>query len=322
LSLITEIDAGLAAMETGINRAARIAADAETGAGTVVARMAGTGFVGIAQTVGRVQAAIAQIRARIHGIGVAVAEARTPVMVAPPLPTPQQIIAVLGPLPTALEGVHQLVGAAIAQVGEVARLTALSLQGGRPGTLLAALAAVRTILITVDRHALDSRSHTEAALAEAYAAGDAGTAPDVDDTGESENAEEFAGLSNERARELLAVLPVFGGEGAKTRGTFLGRGGREEPLASGKNDETAALAARLGLAKVASANTHLEAHVARIMHRRRLRRAAVVVNREPCPGIFGCDTLLARLLPAGAELTVYGPNGFKKTYTGREGNAS
>jgi hypothetical protein len=54
LSLITEIDASLAAMETGINHAARIAADAETGAGTVVARMAGTGFIGIAQTVGRV----------------------------------------------------------------------------------------------------------------------------------------------------------------------------------------------------------------------------------------------------------------------------
>jgi hypothetical protein len=54
------------------------------------------------------------------------------------------------------------------------------------------------------------------------------------------------------------------------------------------------------------------------MRRRRITRASLVINNEPCPGPLGCDVLLPRLLPPGAELTVYGPNNFEKTYRGQD----
>lgn len=117
--------------------------------------------------------------------------------------------------------------------------------------------------------------------------------------------------------EILASLPVFAGKGSKTRGVFVGPDGKEESLISSEDARTKALAARQGLAGVWSAETHVEAHAAEAMHRKGLQEATLVINRRPCPGMQGCDTLLPRLLPSGARLTVHGPDGFVKTYEGR-----
>ncbi|MEV7231372.1 DddA-like double-stranded DNA deaminase toxin [Polymorphospora sp. NPDC051019] len=84
--------------------------------------------------------------------------------------------------------------------------------------------------------------------------------------------------------------------------------------------QTKALAARVGLARSWAAETHVEAHAAETMDRFGLREAVLAVNKRPCPGMQGCDRLLPRLLPAGAQLTVYGPDGFRKTYNGPEEN--
>lgn len=118
--------------------------------------------------------------------------------------------------------------------------------------------------------------------------------------------------------EVLSALPVFTRPGAKTRGTFITEDGDEQPLTSGVDPMTKAVAAGLGLRRVAIAETHVEAHAAARMRQGRIRSACLVVNNEPCAGPLGCRVLLPRLLPPNAQLTVYGPNGFQATYRGRD----
>lgn len=66
-----------------------------------------------------------------------------------------------------------------------------------------------------------------------------------------------------------------------------------------------------------SATDHAEGHAATALRNTPgIRQATLYVNQEPCGGRMGCDRTLPKLLPAGFRLTVYGPNGFKKVYTG------
>jgi hypothetical protein len=54
-----------------------------------------------------------------------------------------------------------------------------------------------------------------------------------------------------------------------------------------------------------------------VMRKHKIREAALYVNNRPCPDIpWGCDRVLPEILPRGSRLTVYGPDGFVKTYEG------
>jgi hypothetical protein len=68
--------------------------------------------------------------------------------------------------------------------------------------------------------------------------------------------------------------------------------------------------------------SHVEAKFALFMRERGLTQETIVVNKVPCDGDFGCDTLLNRFLPAGATLTVFGPGKFKTTYRNPQKNGS
>lgn len=82
-----------------------------------------------------------------------------------------------------------------------------------------------------------------------------------------------------------------------------------------------ALAARKGLGRQPPAKlaitSHVEVKFAIQMRERGLRDETIVINKPPCTGGAGCDDMLPYFLPDGATLTVYGPDGFKKTYRGR-----
>jgi hypothetical protein len=60
--------------------------------------------------------------------------------------------------------------------------------------------------------------------------------------------------------------------------------------------------------------SHVESKFALFMREHGLLHETIAVNKVPCDGDFGCDTLLDRFLPPGGTLTVFGPGGFKKTY--------
>jgi len=336
LSLITDIDEDLASMETGINRAAQIAAGAEAGAGNVVAHMTATGFLGIAQAMGRVRTAIAQIRARIQGIATAVVEVRRPVTAAPEQPTPEQSIAVLDPLTTALDEVRQQIGETIVRVAEVAQLTNTALRGGQPGTLLARLEGVRTVLVTVGQHVLAAQEHVQAALAEARASG-AGTAA-APDTGKGVapvpvdpyRAEPAAGFSRDPAHQIPQfVLPIAASlrvpPGAKAAGVLADSNGEklhEGLLINGSRNEVVDNRSTLKprWQKVDAARSHVEGHASGILRTRQIDRAVLVLTGRPCPGQVGCHTTFAGLLDENTRVDVYvADNGnavYWGTYTG------
>jgi hypothetical protein len=61
--------------------------------------------------------------------------------------------------------------------------------------------------------------------------------------------------------------------------------------------------------------SHVESKFAMFMRERGIKHATIVVSKVPCPGRFGCDELLPGFVPPGGSLTIFGPDGFKKTYS-------
>ncbi|MFD1320129.1 DddA-like double-stranded DNA deaminase toxin [Micromonospora sonneratiae] len=74
--------------------------------------------------------------------------------------------------------------------------------------------------------------------------------------------------------------------------------------------------------RLKSAVEHVEGHAAAIIRRPNGPKDAVlVVSAPPCPGPYGCSTILSALLPANSRLSVYvmGADGrarFWRTYVG------
>jgi Double-stranded DNA deaminase toxin A len=50
--------------------------------------------------------------------------------------------------------------------------------------------------------------------------------------------------------------------------------------------------------------THVEGHAASVMHNRRVTRATLLIEKEPCRA---CDPAIPRMLPSGARLEVVSP---------------
>jgi SCP1.201-like deaminase len=110
------------------------------------------------------------------------------------------------------------------------------------------------------------------------------------------------------------ALPAFTG---KTEG-ILRVGDEDVALKSGYDGPSAQLPKpRPGMH--GNILSHVEAHAAAVMRLQRVNRATLYINRIPCTGgqrAPGCHLNLPRMLPEGAELTVYGPDGFKWVYRG------
>ncbi|TWD79077.1 nucleic acid/nucleotide deaminase of polymorphic system toxin [Kribbella amoyensis] len=108
----------------------------------------------------------------------------------------------------------------------------------------------------------------------------------------------------------------------KTRGLWVDKDGSEELLVSGQHDEWFQKAADflrdLGIpprnGDSITTPSHVETKFAMRMRVRGLKHETIMVNKLPCPGKWGCRALIGLILPPGSTLTVFGPDGFKKTY--------
>ncbi|HEY9472905.1 MAG TPA: DddA-like double-stranded DNA deaminase toxin, partial [Mycobacteriales bacterium] len=125
------------------------------------------------------------------------------------------------------------------------------------------------------------------------------------------------------ARRLLDELPARSPRD-KTRGLWVDDHGTKHPLISGQHEpwyhHANTHAVTIGLVpkgRFLSIASHVEVKFAMCMRARNITRATMVVNKIPCEREYGCHELLPRFLPEGAELTVYGPDGFRHTYHGR-----
>ncbi len=120
--------------------------------------------------------------------------------------------------------------------------------------------------------------------------------------------------------------PVVKNTGAKTHGRWSASGlrGDLQSIVSGRKDElyreTQAYLDEHGMAGYSIA-THVETKLAVHMRKTGLTEVTVTINNTPCAGELSCDTLLPRVLPAGARLTVYGTtedgHNTVQVYTGR-----
>lgn len=106
----------------------------------------------------------------------------------------------------------------------------------------------------------------------------------------------------------------------KTDGILTDRAGDQiwdGPLRSGRGEPGSLVEAReMGLSDRWEVRSHVEAHAAAEMRLRGLTEAVLYVNNVPCKGPLSCDRLLPRMLPPNAKLTLFGPNGFTKVYSG------
>jgi hypothetical protein len=110
----------------------------------------------------------------------------------------------------------------------------------------------------------------------------------------------------------MSRLPAY--SGGKTQGIF-DSGSSQVDLISGYKGPSASMP-RGTPGMNSHTKAHVEAHSAALMRQQGLKDATLYINQVPCTGRNGCDVLLPRLLPEGAQLHVYGPNGFRQTYTG------
>lgn len=132
--------------------------------------------------------------------------------------------------------------------------------------------------------------------------------------------------------DLARSVPSYGELGAKTSGR-LDLGDDQRDLVSGYRGPASELPRpRPGMHnRIAS---HVEAHAAAVLRQRDQRSrqespgtsspvlaATLYINREPCPTLSprspGCADSLPKMLPEGARLTVWGPDGYGASFIGQ-----
>jgi SCP1.201-like deaminase len=105
------------------------------------------------------------------------------------------------------------------------------------------------------------------------------------------------------AADVVPELPAFV-TGGKARGVLVRPDGRATDIVSGMDGPA------LGLPKPRAGMNgtivgHVEAHASAIMRTEHLDQATLWINRMPCPGHTGCMINLSRMVPTGAEMTIY-----------------
>jgi nucleic acid/nucleotide deaminase of polymorphic system toxin len=130
------------------------------------------------------------------------------------------------------------------------------------------------------------------------------------------------GPRDEEVSSIMRRLPKRSpGNSDPTTGILVDDDGKEGSITSGRGDNLEKRA--LDLCKEKSwppydRTSHTEIKAAMNMRLSGIKRAFLYLNNEPCdiPGT-NCRNLLPRFLPPGAELVVYGPNGYRETFKGK-----
>jgi hypothetical protein len=120
---------------------------------------------------------------------------------------------------------------------------------------------------------------------------------------------------------LAERVPPYGTKGVKTSGVVDLGGRRVVALDSGYGGPASLLPKpRRGMD--GNLVSHVEANAVASMRHSGVKEATLYINKVPCsydrggsPG--GCAVMLGRMLLPGEKLTVYGPNGYVKVFTGQ-----
>lgn len=174
MSHIEKITGELKALMAGVERAQGLTAAADRQAQEVAMRAASAGFLAVAAGVARVRSALSDVQGGLGRLGGSIGEATKAVAAVPQQATPQETIAALTPVQSAVGGARDAAGGAITRIGETQQLVTTILQGGQPGPLLQALDGIKHVLMQVVARTSGARQAVEAAIAEAQRVGSAG----------------------------------------------------------------------------------------------------------------------------------------------------
>ncbi|MEV0730607.1 DUF6244 family protein [Polymorphospora sp. NPDC050346] len=232
VSLVDTIQAGLQTLTAGNDRAAQETVVVDHAIQQTGIQAAASGFVGVARNLALVRTVIGQIRTALSGMAAVAREAATTLAATPQQPAPQEITATLGAVSGNLNSITDGICRCIGQVDQAKQVTVTVLRGGDPGTLLARLDAIHTVLAAVGQRVAATRHQVEAATAEARSTGSSGewsrspTAPpestaEPPDTpvahgGDAPDEPAVGWSSTVDGQRLVASLPAFGGRGSKT----------------------------------------------------------------------------------------------------------
>ncbi|MGE0454270.1 MAG: RHS repeat-associated core domain-containing protein [Vicinamibacteria bacterium] len=114
---------------------------------------------------------------------------------------------------------------------------------------------------------------------------------------------------------MLARLPRRVA-GEKTSGTIEMNTGGQVELKSGVQGPGELMPEGFGFIRRMGTATHVEGHGAAAMRLSGASEANLYINNIPCPGPTGCSSLLPQMLPSGATMSIYGPSGYVRTFTG------
>lgn len=112
--------------------------------------------------------------------------------------------------------------------------------------------------------------------------------------------------------KVAAKVEPWGINDVKTRGVLV-KNGQETPLTSGRKGPSQDRGGP-GTGMNGNVKTHVEAHAGSSL--KPGEEGTLYINRVPCPGDSGCEANLARYVPKGATLTVYGPDGYVRVVHG------
>ncbi|MFC8851225.1 MULTISPECIES: DUF6244 family protein [unclassified Micromonospora] len=174
MSHIEKITGELRALLTGVERAQGLAAAADRQAQEVALRAAAAGFVAVAAGVARVRDVIIGLQGGLGSLAGSIGEATRATVAVPNEATPQETIAGLAPVQSAVDSARDAAAGAITGVGEAQQLVAMVLQGGQPGPLLQALDGIKQVLVLVVARTTSARQAVEAAIAQARQLGSSG----------------------------------------------------------------------------------------------------------------------------------------------------
>ncbi|WP_422752142.1 DUF6244 family protein [Micromonospora sp. WMMD708] len=174
MSTVERITGELRAVMAGVERAQGLTAAADRQAQEVALRAASAGFLAVAAGVARVRSALTDVQGGLGRLGGSISEATKAVAAVPQQASPQETIAALTPVQSAVGDARDAAGGAITRIGETQQLVTTILQGGQPGPLLQALDGIKQVLMQVVARTSGARQAVEAAIAEAQRVGSEG----------------------------------------------------------------------------------------------------------------------------------------------------
>jgi hypothetical protein len=174
MSRVEKIVGEVQAARTGFQAAQDRAVAADHQAEEVGKRAQEAGFLGIAAGMSGVRTGIADIRKQLAAVGGSLGEAGTAVAAAPKEAAPEQTIAALTPAQQKIDNARQGVSGAITKVEETKQMVHRALQGGQPGPLVAALDAVKQVLLQVHQRCGVAKQEVDAVITTARQMGGSG----------------------------------------------------------------------------------------------------------------------------------------------------